>query len=61
MCDYHLNDLTTLLHFQIEVYSKYACANTRLGVQKCIFCASHARARDFSTPLTDLKTLKTAR
>ena len=39
----------------------WACVNTRLGVQKCIFHASRARARDFLTTGTNPKSVMTAR
>ena len=40
--DYHLNDPTTFLHYQIQVFVCMTCH----GVRKCIFRDSRARARD---------------
>ena len=48
---YYLNDLIFFLHYQIQIFSAY-CASTRLGVQKCIFRASRARALGFSKACT---------
>ena len=54
VCDYHLNDPTTLLHYQTPIY------NVRLRVQTCIFRASRARGCDFSKLCLNSNSLKIA-
>ena len=56
MCDYHLNDRQhfCIIKFKFVVHMR---EYSPLGT-KCIFRVSLARARDFSTPCTNSKSLK---